>query len=97
MNRSLPLIALLLALATTVALAAELAPNFKKTYPASAGSVRFNHQDHAERLKDCAFCHNGLTSFGGKVNEDFAHKFCLTCHQTHDSAPVDCQDCHMST
>jgi len=91
----LALAILLFALLTAgPALAAGLDPNFKKSYTGPQGTVTFDHQAHAERLQDCAFCHNGLKSFGGSVTEDFGHKFCLTCHQTKDNAPTDCKDCH---
>lgn len=89
------ILALLLAtLVAGVALAAGLDPNFKKSYPGEQGTVAFNHQAHAERLKDCAFCHNGLNAFGDKVTEEFGHKFCLACHQTKENAPTDCKGCH---
>jgi len=88
---------LLTLLLTQPVFAGELATNFKKAYTGSNGTVTFNHQAHADRLKDCAFCHNGLKSFGGTVNEAFGHKFCLACHQTRENAPVDCQACHKST
>lgn len=86
-------LALLLMTAYPV-LGADLDPRFKKTYPGSEGAITFNHQLHAERLKDCAFCHNSLEAYGGTVNEEFGHKFCLTCHQTKEKAPTECKGCH---
>jgi len=87
----IPLLALVFA---GSALAAGLDTNFKKSYSGSQGTVSFDHQGHADRLKDCAFCHNGLKSFGGSVTEEFGHKFCLVCHQTKEKAPTDCKGCH---
>jgi len=88
------IIVLFLILATAAALAEGLDTNFKKSYIGPQGTITFDHQMHADRLKDCAFCHNGLKSFGGSVNEEFGHKFCLVCHKTKEKAPTDCKGCH---
>lgn len=67
---------------------------FTKDYQSSAGTVIFDHEAHAMgRVKDCAKCHSALKSFGGKVNELFAHNFCKTCHESND-APTQCNGCH---
>jgi hypothetical protein len=87
------LAALILSLAQPL-LATELATNFTKDYTGSEGVVSFNHQTHADQLKDCAFCHNNLKSFGGIVDEEFGHKFCRACHMTHENIPTDCKSCH---
>lgn len=69
---------------------------FTKIFQNSAGAVTFSHEQHAiVYAKDCAFCHSALKTFGGEVNELFAHNFCKQCHI--DSArggPTDCAGCH---
>jgi len=68
--------------------------NFKISFESSEGTVVFDHGAHAfGRVKDCAVCHGALDSFGGEVNELFAHNFCEKCHASCD-APTDCTGCH---
>lgn len=76
---------------------ADLDPNFTKTYDTSKGVITFNHQGHAELLKDCASCHGQLEQFGGQVNKDFGHKVCKVCHQADatKTAPTICTGCHI--
>ena len=69
--------------------------NFTKAYKNSAGTVIFYHGKHAERfLEECGFCHSALKTFGGTVNKLFAHKVCITCHESHEG-PNQCNDCHV--
>ena len=67
---------------------------FKKTYQSTSGVVTFDHGSHAfGRVKDCAFCHSALKTFGGKMNELFAHNFCKACHES-NNGPSECKGCH---
>ncbi len=75
---------------------AEITGNhkFKKIYENSNGPVPFHHERHVTRFpEDCAFCHSALKTFGGKVNEMFAHKVCRVCHEK-NNGPVECHECH---
>lgn len=95
MRKSGILIWLLTALFFVDAFAAEpKAHEFRKTYQTTAGVVVFDHAAHAMgRVKDCAFCHSGLKTFGGKMNELFAHTFCKKCHES-GHGPTECNGCH---
>ena len=67
---------------------------FKKIFQSTAGAVIFDHEAHATgRVKDCALCHSALKTFGGEVNELFAHNFCKLCHES-NNAPTECSGCH---
>lgn len=67
---------------------------FQKEYENSYGTVTFNHEKHAvSAVKDCGFCHSALKTFGGKVNELFAHKVCKVCHES-KNIPAECVTCH---
>jgi len=67
---------------------------FKITFKSTEGIVIFDHESHAYgRVKDCAICHSALKTFGGEVNELFAHNFCKTCHES-NNAPTECNGCH---
>ena len=69
--------------------------DFTKVYPNAKGAVTFFHQKHAERFPDdCGYCHSALETFGGQVNELFAHKVCKVCHESHHG-PTDCKMCHL--
>ena len=71
--------------------------NFTMVYNNSAGAVTFYHQKHTERFADdCGFCHSALETFGGKVNELFAHNVCKVCHESHNG-PTRCEQCHSET
>lgn len=80
------------------AYAADLDPNFVKTYDTSKGVVTFNHQSHAETLMECAGCHGQLEAYGG-VNKKFAHTACKECHKAmgsdYPNSPVRCTGCHV--
>ena len=68
--------------------------NFKKNFQSTEGVVTFDHWAHAYgRVKDCAECHSALKTFGGEVNELFAHNFCKLCH-TSNNGPTECNGCH---
>ena len=68
--------------------------NFTKIYKNSAGAVTFYHQKHTERfLDECGYCHSALETFGGEVNELFAHKVCMVCHESYNG-PTECNQCH---
>ncbi len=93
--KRLLLFAAVLMLSSPLALASIVGDfRFTRAFENTAGTVTFPHQDHAERYPDnCAFCHSALRTFGGQVNELFAHKVCVTCHES-KSGPTDCNDCH---
>lgn len=65
------------------------------TLPAKNGDVKFTHQKHKERYKDCTPCHE--TKAGGKIkdfNKDAAHKLCKGCHEDKKAGPTKCGECH---
>jgi len=67
---------------------------FKTTFQSASGAVVFDHEAHAMgRVKDCSFCHSALKTFGGEVNELFAHKYCKICHES-KGGPTECNGCH---
>lgn len=67
---------------------------FKINFQSASGVVTFDHEAHAMgKEKDCEFCHSALKTFGGKVDELFAHKFCVLCHQS-KNGPTECKGCH---
>jgi cytochrome c553 len=62
-------------------------------YETKQGNVTFNHKAHADKLKDCAKCHQG-TPAKIEVTKDGAHKdTCKSCHQQM-GGPTKCGDCH---
>jgi len=70
---------------------------FKKTFQSAQGVVAFDHEAHAlGRVKDCATCHSALKTFGGQVNELFAHNFCQNCHAS-KNGPTECNGCHRNS
>jgi Cytochrome c7 and related cytochrome c len=67
---------------------------FTKTFQSDFGVVIFDHESHTKgRARDCATCHSALKTFGGKVNELFAHNFCKRCHES-KNGPTECNGCH---
>jgi hypothetical protein len=60
---------------------------------AKNGVVTFNHKAHADKLGDCAKCHEGKPAKIA-INKDAAHgASCKDCH-TKMNAPTKCADCH---
>ncbi|WP_305046628.1 cytochrome c3 family protein [Geoalkalibacter sp.] len=62
------------------------------TYEAKNGNVTFNHKAHAEKLGDCAKCHEG-TPGPIDVTKDWAHQTCTGCHKEMNG-PAKCNECH---
>lgn len=63
------------------------------TYEAKNGNVTFDHKMHADKLGDCAKCHQGEPG-PIEMSKDFAHKEgCNDCHKAM-GAPSKCNDCH---
>lgn len=61
-------------------------------YENAKGNVSFDHKAHAEKLGDCAKCHEGEPA-KIEVNKDFGHSTCKDCH-TEMNGPTKCNDCH---
>lgn len=59
-----------------------------------AGTVIFNHADHAGRL-DCRQCHFASPPEKILVNMTFAHNTCRGCHTNVGSGPTACEACHI--
>lgn len=95
MRRQAVLLVLFLSLSSVAAAAdSEESYKFSKEYQTSEGTVVFHHEQHAfGRVNDCVFCHSALDSFGGEMNELFAHNFCQVCHESNEG-PTDCKGCH---
>ena len=93
--RSLFFILLLLVFSVSSAFAGVQGDmNFTQVYQNSNGAVTFLHQKHADRFPDdCGYCHSALETFGGEVNELYAHKVCKLCHESHHG-PIECKQCH---
>jgi hypothetical protein len=67
---------------------------FTMQYQTPSGTVPFDHEAHAMgRAKDCDNCHSAFKTFGGEVNEMFAHNYCTTCHEA-NNGPTECNGCH---
>jgi len=64
-------------------------------YPASMGTVTFNHAVHASRLA-CGKCHPTDPPVKIAVNKEVAHNLlCKVCHQASGgAAPTACNGCH---
>lgn len=88
MKHLIVMLMVLLLAGTSVAMAAD-----SVVYEASQGKVTFNHKAHAEKLKDCAKCHQG-TPAKMAIDKKSAHKeMCKDCHQEM-GGPTKCGDCH---
>jgi hypothetical protein len=62
-------------------------------YEAKNGNVTFDHKTHADRLGDCAQCHEG-TPAKIEVTKDAAHgPVCKDCHAK-QAGPTKCAECH---
>ena len=88
MKRLIVMLMVLVFVGMGVAIAADTV-----TYEASQGKVTFNHKAHADKLKDCAKCHQGKPA-KIEVTKDVAHKdLCKKCH-AEMGGPTKCGVCH---
>lgn len=88
MKRLIVMLMVLVFVGAGVAVAADTV-----VYEAKQGKVTFNHKAHADKLKDCAKCHQG-TPAKIDVTKEGAHKdTCKSCHQQM-GGPTKCGDCH---
>jgi len=78
---------MLVALATTVATAADTV-----VLKAKNGDITFNHKGHGEKL-GCAACHEG-TPAKIELDKEKAHALCKECHASKGAGPTKCGDCH---
>jgi hypothetical protein len=63
-----------------------------------AGRLRFAHQTHVGRTKDCVVCHGAVAgNTGSRALVRPKHRECLSCHQHQvDYARLRCDGCHTS-
>lgn len=86
--KKLIVVAMLVAFAATVAYAADVV-----TYENSKGNVTFDHKAHADKLGDCAKCHEGEPAKIA-IDKEGAHgAACKDCHKDM-GGPTKCNDCH---
>ena len=79
---------MLVAFTFSIAYAADVV-----TYETKKGNVTFNHKAHAEKLGDCAKCHEGEPAKIA-IDKTAAHgAACKDCHKEL-GGPTKCNDCH---
>ncbi len=65
------------------------------TYPASMGTVTFDHGSHAARLA-CSKCHSTEPPATIVIDKEVAHALCRACHKAEGGkAPTVCAGCHV--
>jgi cytochrome c553 len=100
--KKLLLALMLVAFASTVAIAAEGPAEVK--FDAKMGTVTFNHAGHQGTVTDCTTCHHkGLEAGTCKSchgvdpaapkTKDAYHNLCKGCHDK-KGGPTGCKDCH---
>lgn len=87
--KNLVIAAMLVAFATSAALAADTV-----VLEAKNGNVSFNHKAHGDALKDCKICHGDGTPGKIEFTKDTAHALCKDCHTKGGQGPTKCGDCH---
>jgi predicted CXXCH cytochrome family protein len=59
------------------------------------GGVVFNHRKHQyEKVGVCSVCHEKAPGKIAGFDKEWAHKYCIECHDTFDEGPTKCEGCH---
>ena len=87
--KNLVIAAILVAFATSAALAADTV-----VIEAKNGNITFNHKAHQDNLKDCKICHGDAKPGKIELDKEKAHALCKDCHTKNGKGTTKCGECH---